>query len=319
MTSTPFQILALDGGGAKAIFSAHVLAQLEDDHGVRITDHFDLIAGTSAGGIVALALGLGLRPSEIVEHYERLVASVFLSGGRRWLRTALWPWRTRHDERPLRAALGQVFGDHQMWQSTKRLLITSYDVESSGVHLFKTPHHERLRRDWRVPMVDVALATSAAPTFLPAAKVGGLRLVDGGVWANNPSVLAIAEARSMLDVDLSDMRVLNIGTTTDVANHPLKRDRAGLIGWRKAASFVLDATGRGTAGTAAHLVGQDRFCRIDATVPEGLFALDASDPRRLRARAEHVTRHRGPDFAAFVPHVAAPFIPLRSADNPDGK
>src|SRR4051794_5599689 len=72
-----FQILALDGGGAKALFIAHVLARLEQDLGVTIGDSFDLIAGTSAGGIVALGLGAGLRPSEIVSHYEELVEKVF--------------------------------------------------------------------------------------------------------------------------------------------------------------------------------------------------------------------------------------------------
>ena len=81
-----FQILALDGGGAKALFSAHVLARLEADLGIRIADAFDLITGTSAGGIIALALGAGLRPAEIVAQYECLVATVFPRGRRRWWR-----------------------------------------------------------------------------------------------------------------------------------------------------------------------------------------------------------------------------------------
>lgn len=76
-TTERFQILALDGGGVKALFTAHVLARIEDDLGVTVADSFDLIAGTSAGGILALALGAGLRPAEIVEHYERLAATVF--------------------------------------------------------------------------------------------------------------------------------------------------------------------------------------------------------------------------------------------------
>jgi patatin-like phospholipase/acyl hydrolase len=72
-TPTRFQILALDGGGAKALFTAHLLARLEQDLDISIRDSFDLIAGTSAGGIIALALGAGLRPSEIVSHYTELV------------------------------------------------------------------------------------------------------------------------------------------------------------------------------------------------------------------------------------------------------
>lgn len=316
MTETPFQVLALDGGGVKAIFTAHVLAGLEADHGVVVADHFDLIVGTSAGGIIALALGAGLRPAEIIEHYERLASEVFPASRRRWHHKVRWPWRPRYRQAPLRRALDDVLGDRQLWQSGKRLVVTSYDTENSGVHLFKTPHHPRLRRDWRVPMIDVALATSAAPTFLPAARVAGFRLVDGGVWANNPSVIGIAEAISMCGVQLKQLRVLNVGTTTECPDHPPKLDTAGLIGWRRAAPFVLDSTSRGVAGTAEHLVGRERFTRIDATVPEGLFALDDSDPDRLRARAHHISRHAGPGFAVFTKHQAAPFTPLHA---PEGR
>ena len=80
----------------------------------------------------------------------------------------------------------------------KRLVIPAWDVQRGAVHIFKTPHHMRLARDWRIPMVDIAMATSAAPLYFPAARVDGHRLIDGGVWANNPSVVAIAEAVSML-------------------------------------------------------------------------------------------------------------------------
>lgn len=72
-----FQILALDGGGVKAIYTAHVLARLESDLGVRLVDHLDLVAGASAGGIIALALGAGVSPAQIVDHYEKLASTVF--------------------------------------------------------------------------------------------------------------------------------------------------------------------------------------------------------------------------------------------------
>ena len=75
-TADRFQILALDGGGAKGLFSADILAHLEQDLNVSVTDHFDLIAGTSTGGIIALALGAGLRPSQIVDLYRELTTRV---------------------------------------------------------------------------------------------------------------------------------------------------------------------------------------------------------------------------------------------------
>jgi patatin-like phospholipase/acyl hydrolase len=114
-----FQILALDGGGAKALFTAQVLARLEQDLGVSIKDSFDLIAGTSAGGIVALGMGAGLTPSEIVGHYEEMVATVFPAARRR-------PWRRPrqltapiYDADALRTALTKVLGERLLGDSIK--------------------------------------------------------------------------------------------------------------------------------------------------------------------------------------------------------
>src|SRR5215217_7792159 len=117
-----FQILALDGGGAKALFTAHVLARLEQDLVVSIKDSFDLIAGTSAGGIVALGLGAGLTPSEIVGHYEELVATVFPAARRRLWRRPHQLTGPIYDPGALRTAVTKVLGDQLLGDSTKRLV-----------------------------------------------------------------------------------------------------------------------------------------------------------------------------------------------------
>ncbi|MBW9093054.1 patatin-like phospholipase family protein [Microbacterium jejuense] len=314
--SDRFQILALDGGGAKALFTAHVLARLEEDLGVRIQDCFDLVAGTSAGGIVALALGAGLRPAEIVEHYQQLIATVFPASRRTWRSRLAQLNSPIYDADVLRTALQDVLGAELLGQSTMRLVIPSWDVQARGVHIFKTPHHARLRRDWRIPMVDVALATSAAPLYFPAAAVDGHRLIDGGVWANNPSVVAIAEALSMLDVPLSAIRVLNIGTIDQLSYHPRRRDRGGLLQWMKPiAPLILDAGSRGGQGLAEHLVGKDNFIRFDALVPGGLYSLDAADPADVAGLAAAVSRNLSPLFTErFGGHSAEPYLPLYGPD-----
>jgi uncharacterized protein len=112
-----------------------------------------------------------------------------------------------------------VLGENKLGDSAKRLVIPAWDAQMDAVYIFKTPHHQRLMCDWRIPMVDVALATSAAPLYFPAARVDGHRLIDGGVWANNPSVVAITEAVSMLDVPLRAIRVLNVGTIDQLTIH----------------------------------------------------------------------------------------------------
>lgn len=306
-----FQVLALDGGGAKGLFSAHVLAHLECDLGVSIRDTFDLITGTSTGGIIALGLGAGLSPVEIAEHYLELTAAVFPRHRRRRRRLPARLFRAKYDQRPLRRALEHILGDRLLYDSDKRLVIPAYDVQAGGVHLFKTPHQERLRRDWKHTMVDVAVATSAAPTYLPVAKVGGHRLIDGGVWANNPSVVGIAEAVSILGIPLEAIRVLNIGTLDTIGAQPKRIDRGGAAAWAKpAVSMIVAAASRGAQGLAQHLVTPSRFGRIDALVPEGTYALDDADPDELAGWAAIVSREFSPLFTErFGDHEAPPYRP----------
>ncbi|GAA2493960.1 CBASS cGAMP-activated phospholipase [Winogradskya humida] len=309
--SKRFQLLALDGGGAKALFTAHVLARLEADLGVKIVESFDLIAGTSAGGIIALGLGAGMRPAEIVDHYADLTERVFPRA-----RQARWRWVPRawspaYSGVVLRKVLGEVLGSRLLGGSAKRLIIPSWDVQRGEVHIFKTPHHSRLRRDGRIPMVDVAMATTAAPTYFPAAKVDGQRLIDGGVWANNPSVVAIGEAVSMLGVSLEAIRVLNIGTIDQRTNHPERLDTGGWATWAtSAAPLMITASSRGTQGTATHLLGQEKFTRFDANVPGDIFTLDRASPGALAGLAAGQSRVLGPIYTdKFADHIASPYTP----------
>lgn len=314
-----FQILALDGGGAKALFTAHVLAHIEEDLGIRITDHFDLIAGTSAGGIVALGLGAGLTPKDIAEHFGDLVDRVFPARLQRRARLGRLR-KPAYDSDVLHEVLAEVLGDRTLRDSCKRLVIPSWDLQRGEVHIFKTRHSERLTRDWRIKMVDVALATTAAPTFFRAARVRDSPLIDGGVWANNPSVLAIGEAVSMLGVPLNAIRVLNVGTMEPFTSDTTRLEDAGILRWgTKAVDTILNASSRGGMGTAMHLVGFDNFVRFDAPVPPGKFALDRINARSVHGHASAISRNLTPEFTAkFADHTAPTFTPLPPPIAPSG-
>lgn len=313
-----FQILSLDGGGIKGLFSAAVLAKIEDDLGVRVADHFDLITGTSTGGIIALGLGAGLRPREIVQFYVRHGKEIFRQS--RWLTQLCWLWRRKYPQQPLRNALQDCFGDRRLADSQKRVVIPSYNLDKDEVYLFKTPHHARLTRDWKEPMWKVALATSAAPTFFPSCHdVDHIRLIDGGVWANNPTMVGIVEAVSMLDVPLESISVLSLGTTNSVADKPPSLDRGGLWQWKQTAIDVaMRGQSHGVQGQAQHLLSTDRAIRLDPAVPDGLFALDKLSEQRLLGEASHASRNFSPLFSTrFKPHRAEPFVPLLPTQ-PDG-
>lgn len=309
MSSRRFQILALDGGGYKGMFSAAILARLEEDLQTSIIDHFDLVAGTSSGGIIALALGAGKSAREIVDFYADHGPGIFAHRRRQTVRQLV---RSKYHVGPLKLALEGVLGDRCLWQSSVPLCVPSYDLCTDKVHLFRTPHSERLARDWRERMVDVALATAAAPTFLPAHQMRGLRLVDGGLWANNPAVVAIAEAVSEFKIDLVDIRMLSLGTTSDLGVRSRRLDRGGFAAWATCATTVI-LRGQNLAATNAmyHLIPEGQTLRIDPDVPDKLLRLDGVSPDELIGRAEQESRSVNQDVKRiFLNHDAGPYTPF---------
>jgi len=284
---------------------------MEESLGVKVADHFDLIVGTSTGGIIALGLGAGLRPREIVHFYVSHGPAIF--GGNRWYRYLSWSITRKYPQEPLKKALRDCFGDKRLGDSTSRLVIPTYNLDKDEVHLFKTPHHGRLRSDWKEPLWKVALATSAAPTYFPVCTwVDRMRLVDGGVWANNPAMVGVVEAVGLLGVQLEDISVLSLGTTNPVAGKPASLDAGGYLHWRKAGIDVaVRGQSHGVQGQAQLLLGKERAIRVDPPVPDGLFALDKLSEDRLLSEAAHASRHFSPVFAEkFQPHIAAPFHQL---------
>lgn len=309
-----FQVLALDGGGVRGIFSAAVLAGLEEDTGHRVVDHFDLVVGTSTGGIIALALGAGLAPREILEFYVTERRAIF-GGWRAWA-SIRRVFAAKYHSDGLEAALKQIYGDRLLGESRIPLVIPSYNLGENAVYLFKTPHHERLRRDHRVPMWAVGMATSAAPTYFPAFRLplDEVRLIDGGVWANNPAMVGVTEAVSMFGRGLDEIRVLSLGTTTSMTTRPTVLDNGGLARWVRGPNVVDVLMAGQSAGAFAqvqHLIGPENAHRLNPPAPPELGQLDACDARELIGKASHHSRILTPLFEArFASHIATPFKPF---------
>ncbi len=281
-----FRILSLDGGGIKGAFTASVLATLEEDTGCAVSDHFDLIVGTSTGGVLAIALGLGLPARAICEFYAEKGGTVFPSTSimqrtEGWLRQWIKP---KHSQDTLRLALTDVFGERKLGESKCRLVITTYDAIGGRIFLLKTAHHPRFKYDIHAPVVDVALSTAAAPTFFSAAKFpkhDNASYVDGGVWANNPTLVGVTEAVAFLGAKLEEIDVLSIGCTTtpfNIAQHA----ESGALQWN--AGFIelmFEAQMEASLAQARLLVG-GRVHRINITAKEGEYALDDATPEKIR-------------------------------------
>ncbi|MCY3635120.1 MAG: CBASS cGAMP-activated phospholipase [bacterium] len=304
------QVLSLDGGGLRGIFTAASLAALEDDLGSPVVDHFDLIAGTSTGGLIALALGTGMSARSILDFYLEEGPRIFRYP---LLRTPRHLLRSKYDGRALEAAVRRQFGDRLLGSSKSRLVIPAFDLTRNDVYLFKTPHHPRLRRDWRVPMWEVAMSTSGAPTYLPAHVLQEDRtmLVDGGIWANNPCLVGLTEAVSVLKAQLADIRVLSIGTTSEFQLRPRSTSHGGIFQWTRKNTLVdvlLSGQSSGAFATTGHLLGADSVMRINPAVPPRLLRIDRLNPDDAVGWASGESRRAAPDVKdMFFDHCAKPF------------
>lgn len=316
MRGNRFQILSLDGGGLKGLFTASFLAHWEKERGTRVIDHFDLISGTSTGGIIAIGLGLGFSAEEIKDLYLNKAHQIFppkhFANAKHWL-------SVKHSTDGLRTALQDLVGDRRLGDSEKRLLIPAYDPAFHGVHIFKTAHHKRLQTDYKQRAVHVALATSAAPTYLqPEVSASGLQLLDGGVWANNPVMIAVAEAMGYLEEPQSQITALRIGTTEEVIS---LKDLQTMGGKLQMAAPIIDFMMRGQSQSASgmvhHLLGKDRFFEVNPKTAPGDFHLDKLS-RELLAMGEAEWRHASSDLfdRGFFDHQAAPFEPCYELNEP---
>jgi patatin-like phospholipase/acyl hydrolase len=307
-----YRVLALDGGGIKGVFTASVLADFEETLGESLVEYFDLISGTSTGGIIALGLGLGLSAHDILAFYQAQGPMIF-NGARGLIGRFLG---AKYDSRPLKEALESVFGDHVLGTAKTRLVIPATNLETGEVHIFKTAHHERFERDYKERVVDVALATAAAPTYFRTHRLpAGTPLMDGGIWANNPMGAAAVEALGVLDWPKGSVKLLSIGCTESA---PSVRDSSpaglGLGKWAQhLVNAFMYAQSSASIGTATHLLGPNNVHRISKIVGGGRYKLDGvKEIESLRGLGSSVAREEYPKVKAmFLAEKAQPFVPLR--------
>jgi hypothetical protein len=316
-------VLCIDGGGIKGVFPASFLATVEESLGGSVADYFDLIVGTSTGGIIALGLGLGLKASDLLRFYEDRGPAIFNGNcSMGWIRHL---FRAKYSPEPLKQALSAAFGSRRLGDSRKRLVVPSFNVETGEVHVWKTAHQNRLERDYTHSAVEVALSTGAAPTYFPTYKAqSGTPLIDGGVWANNPVAIATVEAIGVLGWQPSELRILSLGCTTAPLDIDWgRRHTLGKLGWAtKFTDLFLTAQSVSAIGMTQHLLpDRTNLVRISPTVSKNRFELDrVSEIPALRGMGDCEARKALPQlrrmfFNTKVEEDFTPCYQLGQRDN----
>lgn len=283
-----FRILALSGGGYLGLYTAVVLAELEKRAGEPLGRRFDLLAGTSVGGLLAMALAFEVPMAQIVQLFvergEEVFSSRGLPGGRvtRLLdmtRSVLGP---KYSGDALRRELAKHFGERSMGDAQHAVVVPAVDVGASRTKVFKTPHTQGALGDEGLSAVDVTLATCAAPAYFPCVKVGERLYADGGLFAVAPDQVALHEAQHFMGAKQAKVRMLSIGTATRGFQPADDIDpEAGAVGWLSEGRLILTLISVQQQHVQAVMedVLEDRYLRLDADWPaQAGLGIDVATP-----------------------------------------
>ena len=303
-----YKILSIDGGGIRGVIPAVLLTEMEKRTGTAVCNLFDLIAGTSTGGILAAGLvtpsspghesaspGPKFKASDLLALYEEHGKDIF----RRSLCdkiTSLWGWTNeKYPNDGIETVLESYFGNIELKDALTEILVTSYEIEKRHPYFFKR-HKAREEPEERNHFLrDVARATSAAPTYFEPAEIRTVEesaattryLIDGGVFANNPALCAHAEAISFGE---APDNILLVSFGTGVATKRIDYDKAkdwGKGSWVKPIiSVMMDGVADSVDYQLRRILPQAeaQYYRFNSPLPKNLNSnLDAADQTNIEA------------------------------------
>ena len=291
------KILSIDGGGVRGLIPGMVIVEIEKRMGKPISQLFDLIAGTSAGGHIALALatpGDDGKPKwsapELAAFYREAYGRIFDNSGFKVLDALKGLTNERYSAHGIDTALNEVFGERKLSEALVEVLITAFEVQSGEPHFFlRSEARNDPKKDHLMSFV--ARATSAAPTYFePAAKFSGeegMAFLDGALFANNPSMCAFAHAQS-LGFDEDDMKIVSLGT--GAVSRILQYEEVrhwGLANWaRPILDITSQASNHAIDWQLNHILRKGHYFRVQPLMSGMRSAIDDARPETIKALEE---------------------------------
>ncbi|MXY50132.1 MAG: patatin-like phospholipase family protein [Gemmatimonadetes bacterium] len=284
--SKKFYVLALDGGGTRGVYSAQLLSKLETTLGRSIRDCFHLIAGSSTGSIVAGAAATGIKMEKTVGFFEKSAKRVFK---KRFYRCGLTKSKYRNEQ--LREVITDSLPSITLGEIETPLMITGSDTSTGKARVFKSRYLKQLGEpyvmDGNLLLSKVILASCSAPTFFDPTDIDGHLVVDGGLWANNPSIISLSEAISKFNREVKDVKILSIGTGQKTESIYARQKHWGLLtGWGgvKLVTYFLDLQSQASKNMAELVLGNN-YLRLNPSI--GDWNLDDTEHlENLRSLAD---------------------------------
>jgi uncharacterized protein len=291
------RVLAIDGGGIRGLIPALVLTEMERRSGRRIFEMFDLIAGTSTGGILACALCAPdpLPASELVALYEDEGPKIFDRSLFQRIKSAEGLLDEKYDDGALDRALERFLGQKLLSEARPDLIVPAYDTALPGPYFFKTSKARANSDEDDFPLSVVARATSAAPTYFEPLEVGERALVDGGVFAVNPAMSAFAEV--LREGGAGEVVLLSLGTGQRTRKRSFDEIKDwGVARWaRPILDVVFDGVSDAVDYQLDHVLSGERYWRLQTELTLASDDLDdASEDNlaKLRVHADDLIREQ---------------------------
>ncbi len=306
------RVLAIDGGGIRGLIPAIVLTELERRAGRRTFELFDLIAGTSTGGILACALCAPdpLPASELVKLYEEEGPNIFDRSVFQRVRSAEGLLDEKFDDAALDRALERFLEHKRLRESVPDIIIPSYDTALPGPYFFKTSKAKETPDTDDFALSVVARATAAAPTYFEPVGTGDKALVDGGVFATNPAMCALAEVLNHEELRPRDVVLLSLGTGQRTHKRGFEEIKDwGLAAWaRPILEVVFDGVSDAVDYQLERVLTRERYWRLQVELTLASDDLDDAGEdnlRKLRRQAEELVETSSADLDAVLARLGS--------------
>ncbi|WP_209123724.1 CBASS cGAMP-activated phospholipase [Alkalihalobacillus sp. BA299] len=201
------KMLCIDGGGIRGVFALAILKALEEECDCQIGDLFDCIAGTSTGAVIAASISIKKDMKEVLKNYETYGKKIFVR------QTKVGLFKSVYSDHYLRHFLQEAFGDLTLADIEKPLLIPAVDLTHGKPFVHRSNFGHPENDDLSVKLWDAVLSSCSAPVYFPPNQVKNKYLsIDGGLWANNPSLVCVTEAMEFFNRSLKEINILSLGT-----------------------------------------------------------------------------------------------------------
>lgn len=300
------RMLCIDGGGIRGVFAIAILQAIEEELQEPIGNLFDVIAGTSTGSIIAASAALETKMKDVMGSYKAYGEKIFIR------KATFGFFKSVYSDKYLRALLEKAFKDVKLEDVNKPLLIPAVDITHGRPYVHRSNYEEHPGDDLSIHLWDAILSSCSAPVYFPPNNVNNEFLsIDGGLWANNPSLVCITEALSFFNAELKDVHILSIGTGKQHIDFQIEKNKNwGIKKWLpfrfpsmkvtpKLIDLAVDLSSESVSYYCKRLLG-DNYLRINKELAEEVPFDEVAYMDKLTELGKHVFYERKKEIMDFI-------------------